>query len=992
MGQKKENILFRLKQIDKVLNALEEISPTPLTPDFLAFKEAKHKLVTNAFTKIDEQLLPLETLLYELVCKQLTELANHYDLPNHFKHLAENFPLDNNPAEQALKLIQSFKTQSSENYQADLKKSQLHTDNSAIASVSRKKTKKARLVAIENTPVRASHEADWQEIELFLKDLEAVKKVSTEFNLMAPKIDSSVANDCILQSLYLQFQKKTQSTQKLSDEITKKVQFWRKEVGYYPTLLEQLQKGIDDLKRLNEERKVLCTSLNERQELLLPQGNLSDLQNCFQQASQKLQYRLETFLHYFSTINLANRTGAEASFFKTQLLFWIEELYKDLRAKHFPVVKTVTDELRNNLLRHLGEKTSFFDIRPVTQALESDQINAVMQGLFTMPESADPVILKKQIAAMYHVEARLSCSPLTVIKQHDTLMTVATEQDRGIQKKQAELSERLNIMGTALREYLNLFSEASEPLIVKSRKLQSQLQTLLYTLQEFRENYTNNEKKDREQFELLLNQLRDKKTTQLDVLGMTQIIDVLNALTSREEEDLKQIQKFTEHFESLSIKARKKIVVLNQEYHYRKSVIHNEIQSALENARAAVSVNNPVPTEEEQQILKKYDSLLTHINDFEEQQTLDVDCLSENRSSTIEELQQWVVNATMSIKRLIDGQLRDLNNNLGLIKLTELDKQTPLDLGCLNVKKSSAIEELQQLITNAKISIKRSIDDNLRTLTNSLSLLKPSQLDRRNPFKIDLEHQIGSARTAIEHMNQKYNALESLSGKDMSAWYEELQNLYTKAFLLLEKSNHDFEQADIIEQRLRAEAFRTSLVVLDILEKEFLRIFYRYLKKAQHAYPSDMSLRHVKATIDDSINLNLGKEVLSKIDPRLSVLLEMYKEFYKINKRYISRNIRFYNDQSYFEALLKNVEKHLHNDHMEAISEGKRYLFVQWIRIHIFKSLQTLTHCVTNYFTDTDFNRHRFFVTWGACKTERKLVDKGNDVYSTLHALAPPEA
>lgn len=310
------------------------------------------------------------------------------------------------------------------------------------------------------------------------------------------------------------------------------------------------------------------------------------------------------------------------------------------------------------------------------------------------------------------------------------------------------------------------------------------------------------------------------------------------------------------------------------------------------------------------------------------------------------------------------------------------DDKKEYSLCNLQFEVNQATKELQLGIEKIKVQLKVDLQKAYDDIIERELFYLP-RLSFINPFKKDLETTYSKTLEQYTDITCSFAHLTVIQGKDIPTWLVTFSKQIITLNELTDRRDKLSHFGKLVEKRIKSDAYKKSINVLDTLEKEFNRILNKTLDK-NSTYP-------ILPQSDDSesiINKISDPKLLNDLDPRLLTLQAMYKDFKTINQQYISRDLQKLNDETYKTALLENVIKHLHNNHMEAISAGKRGKLIQFIRIHILKNIQSLTNQAYHYVKYHNAPNHRFFVTIGACETERKLVNTGNEIYSML--VSPP--
>ena len=315
-----------------------------------------------------------------------------------------------------------------------------------------------------------------------------------------------------------------------------------------------------------------------------------------------------------------------------------------------------------------------------------------------------------------------------------------------------------------------------------------------------------------------------------------------------------------------------------------------------------------------------------------------------------------------------------------------LDSQLPLEN--ITSDTQDAIATLNKSIEQVKKRlygfIKPKINDCAQETLFSLSYL----FSESNPFIAPLLVANDQSQASLLKLNEQFASLDETRGARLQEWSKNIEARWNECSDCNHHRNLLKMNADVFEERLKNKKYQTSLTILFTLEQEFLRIMHEYIDVGIAKAPINKQnqLKMLKASpsmffqlVETQINPQ-AEAVLDSIDSRLFKLLSMHTEFTLINDRYINKNLDLMNDSQYFDSLKSTVEVQLRNDEMEKISDGKRWPWVQWIRINILKPLQHYDYPSN----PADKLAHRFTATIGACRTEVALIEMGNDVYSKI--------
>ncbi|MDI9818137.1 MULTISPECIES: hypothetical protein [unclassified Legionella] len=726
-------------------------------------------------------------------------------------------------------------------------------------------------------------------------------------------VEKSIQDDVILKPQIIAFKDKTAEADNLLVKLNHRIEHYLDQEGYQSILLNELTKGISELNRLKEERLALHASIVSRQKLLVPDTDCPlELANYLMEARLQFGRGLEKFLFNYSTIHLTNKNDENSVFFRDQLSQFCKELYQELKGKNI-LTPYKAKAIRENLLQHLGGKTNFFAFKTTTQTLDSIAINSLTANLFTPELTKDPAMLKKQIATIYHVLAKIESLPLQSIKEYDILNTVAVEQDQEIRSRYQTIQRQIDLSLEELGKTLSLFSSehAKYNQIIEANENRKRLCVLLRKTEEHFCCYDEGRQ---------------------ELLKITSPLTRLEALTDRQSTELNAIKQLEIDLNQSRATSMNCLDKLKKEYSRLKEQMQTDLKDALNNAEAA---------------------LIFYYDEFLQEPT------------SKENLEQKFKN-----QHQLAATLADDNNTGQLYPLQEATEY--------------ALNRLRAEIGRCKNTVKDKIANNINCAQLNTSDFHIPALSATNPFKDVLSNQVTQANEAAATMEEIYEQLDAVRGIDLPHWYSNLTNAYLATKNLLTICDTTLQKANIIEQRLNSKEYNVSLTVIDTLKTEIFRIINTHIDRTILKEPGNPELESIKRKPEVCFASSIGCQTIKKIDPRLPTLFRIYKEFYQLNQKYINIDLSF-QDKEYYDSLLNNVEKHLHNEHMEEISNGANPQFIQWLRTHILKPLQSISYQAYHYVKQDGTAKYRFFPTLGACKTERQLIEKGNEVYFSLN-------
>jgi hypothetical protein len=325
----------------------------------------------------------------------------------------------------------------------------------------------------------------------------------------------------------------------------------------------------------------------------------------------------------------------------------------------------------------------------------------------------------------------------------------------------------------------------------------------------------------------------------------------------------------------------------------------------------------------------------------------------------------------------------------------ELTSKTE-NLSIVKSEVDSKLQELETHLTKVVEALRTAVYKPLQEITKTYRRFTNPTLDSINPFINDLKSNEEMATAAVDRAHSLYEKLSTTAPADLPEWLNQIEQALQEAEAKVKNRDAILANALEIERRLETKEYIASMAALTTIRREYERILAAKIENALQTSLDDdekenlKELEHALNKVDaGNFDFNeIDQTLLNKVDPRLYKLFAMYMQFQETNNKYINEDTTRLNDKGYYESLLDNVTTHLRNDHMENISDGKRHQFFQWIRVYIFKPLQTVKHDVDNRvkrLLNAEFQpSHRFFPTIGACKTERELINMGNEVFEQL--------
>lgn len=301
---------------------------------------------------------------------------------------------------------------------------------------------------------------------------------------------------------------------------------------------------------------------------------------------------------------------------------------------------------------------------------------------------------------------------------------------------------------------------------------------------------------------------------------------------------------------------------------------------------------------------------------------------------------------------------------------------------------STAVDDLRLKTEAVKGQLKRHITPCFNNAKRFYEEHPCPLLDEDNPLKFRLNQAWKDTMNALRTLDKSFADLDKLQGRDFKGWSNQWaigEKQFVTAFERYLKVTADAME---IERRLKTETYKTSCTILTKLEMEFERLTQKYIDQAIHKTSDKNEIEQLQQlkTLSKTTFVECKKDVLDRVDPRLHTLAAMHTEFSEINTTYIHENVHLSDDKTFFTHLKASADKHFRNNNMEKLSDGIRNKWVQYLRINVFKPLQALSFNVGNYLKSR--SQDLFFVTFGACRTEKELAELGHDLSSRLVAPA----
>ncbi|ARH00826.1 hypothetical protein [Legionella micdadei] len=738
---------------------------------------------------------------------------------------------------------------------------------------------------------------------------------------------------------------------------------WQQSSTQEDKLHAVLQDALPKLSDLIEEKEGLRAAISKRKKLLLP-SEITTNKASLSGTRNELREALISFLTIFSMIQFENTGDPTHLVLKNKLKEFLEGLFNELRAIN-PSANAHFVEFHGKLLRHLNLTVPLFSSKVPTE-LNQHAINAFVNNLFStattkpnmnMPfgENSPKILnglwnnassalgrlldnpsdanveaygIKRQLIALRSLRFKLEDFPINGIKEY-------LFQTKKVKQRIAEINLTLQTLKRELKSKLDLFIEPYDDFddVKEGHQLLAQLRAI------------------EDEFEAALTQCNPQKSDITPPFALEHVEKL--TLTQRE------IAMKLEHvYQELKGETGlyKKILVsslnLDNQYQLTFVKLKFELRKVIQNAKTVFSA---------------YLRLSKEIGDEsagkEAQKTLD---LLENKCQEIR-TKKAQENTPLATFR----------------KENELTSQTFEQLGQVPREQLNPAYKkiLDALIQRAQLPLPR--------------------LNETNSLASNLAAKREDAVNAIRCAAVSYGTFTTSNKQCASALLA-----FTNATNAL-NSYEKLKQEALIEDRKSSKIYLKSLEIVKVLQNEYFRILDKYIDTACANNPEDIAelviLKEKLWTRHTFLSSQkIFTPLLDKIDPRLCRLLSLQFSFERLNEKYLNGTFLQTNTEStkdknplstgqmealnrheqrlYKDKLIHTIELTMHNENMEYISDGIRYDFVQWIRIHLLKPLQHLMECC--------FGSSLFFTpTWRACKTEEMLVEAGNQFYDEITGL-----
>lgn len=840
-----------------------------------------------------------------------------------------------------------------------------------------------------------------------LKEVEATfEKVKHEHELYQPvnlkEYGSIVAEDAIIKTFVKEMNLKTLEANDLVQSTVALLETCLTSEDYIPRT-ETLNAANEQISRLNHERYTIREQLLQRIELLKPvwdeELDIAKLQEIRHTKNRELIALTGTFLNNIAIIKFIDTSNSESATLFTELKDFLKIFFAAMNNSELLINNSQVKSIEKDLFKHLNCKDK------TEHDLTDDKIEQFL-GSLNLPLKKEPhewidyktrALVNKESAEIWlakqlrrHILAasnlatmidQFICNKMKQTRNHEVLMATKHDLEANIQEKYSALITKASQIEQDLRRLKELCYGKTYPKGSTERAEYDKTNQLLNELDQFKIslNSTLTESSTAasglyaltDQLQERLAMLNKKEyelsggcslvrinydPTKYSFERLKNVLGNMNAvlLYSNEESssvyyaDLqtqvvrqlepvrgysREFQSLVTHFPQKTTKANLETVKLIQSltttsqmdlenaclnlasdlcstYNHRRNKIINKLENQL---AAAKTAHNAFMTGNTNQRADIFPATDKHVSDEE---TI-IQTMSQNK---------------FNLKPLKDLMtLRDLREQ-GLQLSAALSQK-------IDQSKQGILEGFQQRLGDMLVS-------NMAQLHGL-----PVHLHPLNPFRVALENTTLNATRRVNTVITTRDRLPETIPDELITWKNNLSQQIALANMAIRNRDEVRFNAKIIEDRLRNPSYLVSVqTIIPALQAELARI---------------RNLRGVN-------------------DPRLTTLQNIMDDFVTINNNFINEDLNLINGNrdmqrdesdnhlSYHTQLVATVNRHLRNEDMEAISDGRRSRLAQWIRRHILRPLKELTTPANQ--------RHMFFATKGATEAERNLIDLGNRI------------
>lgn len=314
-------------------------------------------------------------------------------------------------------------------------------------------------------------------------------------------------------------------------------------------------------------------------------------------------------------------------------------------------------------------------------------------------------------------------------------------------------------------------------------------------------------------------------------------------------------------------------------------------------------------------------------------------------------------------------------------------------------------QEFKKLIGKPLAEIRKWLEDNTKTINGFISTVREElgknkekvdilsqnevvtnpihkSLLQRNPCLDSMSTQEPKLQTSIQELSTHFNTLEHLTGYQFKEWLDTFNDSHKRINQDLKSYQDMRAKALELDQRLQNEVYSASLKMLTTFENVLQKLIFKYNSDANIS-------TNIKEYLN-SIHLQSNKQFVALQEPadfdvRINTIIRLRNDLIQLNNQYINENINKKNTASYYEDIEMFIKHKLHNETIEQMSDIDNNKFCQEIRSIIGLIQRYISKGINKLVYSNKPESSTYTVTLFASKTEKELVECGNDVCLKLY-------
>jgi len=544
-------------------------------------------------------------------------------------------------------------------------------------------------------------------------------------------------------------------------------------------------------------------------------------------------------------------------------------------------------------------------------------IEALILNLFPQRTPFNKQSAALQVRSLYNLIAQIEAFPLNKIKNLNALVSCEQNQAKAIQHAKADIQSLISRLELSLQQPIYLFSGMAyyvQAPYGKVCELYKELNHFILHLNSIISDY-------------------DKRLLQANQIYPS--ADRLDYITLQQHTILQQLMKLTTELKLKESKAEKYMAKLDEEYQSARQRFSHELARELDAMQSVLHLQNPKDMN-----FKTNDLLIEH-----------------------EKILSWLRNST-------------IKPGLNLLKcdkersIAQLQTHVKAFKADLKVKWANSIALLLTENSHHLFLPETDFKEILSLLRSHVPYRMPI-LHTDNPYSHSRANLIKQTNHYLPQIIEEFALLQHCPTARLPKWLNKMHCINQVINELLNRLITAKRHADIIEVRMAGSPFRTSLSILNTLDKEFIRILRAHIDEAI-GKSTDPSLflgikNNPALLLTGSFLDQKNTNALNQIDLRLVKLLKISAQFKALNKHYVNDGLELCSDKEYLNSLFKITLSNLQNDSMEDFSKtcsSKRATLYYWIRVNILKPLIDY-HFKTKNYLDPYFAHLLNYLTLG---------------------------